>query len=190
MPELLTLTRSVMADAAFPIMTLAPRGRGEPDTITVTATNEVTVFVTDEVTIFVTKMVETTTSIFETSFIHITHTVTDISTSTKNMIVTETQTLTPTPAFPIIITPSTPTCSSIPMHPPLENHVDPFRVLSIVFGVFILSLIVLMWFLVRRFYKMYRAERVMRKQMQTEGTEMPSRKMAVNEGEMHVVGEE
>ena len=37
---------------------------------------------------------------------------------------------------------------------------------------------------------MYRAERVMRKQMHTEGTELPPMKMAVNEGETHVVGEE
>ena len=58
------------------------------------------------------------------------------------------------------------------------------------FGLFILFLIALMWYLVRRFYKMYRAERVMRKQMQTEGTEMPSMRMPVNEGETHVVGEE
>lgn len=42
------------------------------------------------------------------------------------------------------------------------------------FGVFILFLLALMWFLVRRFYKMYRAERVLRKQLQTEGTEMPA----------------
>ena len=37
---------------------------------------------------------------------------------------------------------------------------------------------------------MYRAERVMRKQIQTEGTELPPMKMGVNEGETHVVGEE
>ena len=37
---------------------------------------------------------------------------------------------------------------------------------------------------------MYRAERVMRKQIQTEGTELPSKKVAVSEAEMHVVGEE
>lgn len=55
-----------------------------------------------------------------------------------------------------------------------------------------------MWFLVRRFYKMYRAERVLRKQVQTEGTELPPMRMrmgmgmGVNEGEeeRHVVGEE
>ena len=37
---------------------------------------------------------------------------------------------------------------------------------------------------------MYRAERVLRKQLQTEGTEMPGMRMGVNEGETHVVGEE
>ena len=71
----------------------------------------------------------------------------------------------------------------------MNRNVDPFQVLSIVFGVFILILLALMWFLVRRFYKMYRAERVMRKQMQTEGTEMPSMRMPVSEGEMGAVGE-
>lgn len=58
------------------------------------------------------------------------------------------------------------------------------------FGALILFLIALMWFLVRRFYKMYRAERVLRKQMRTEGTELPPMRMAVNEGETHVIGEE
>lgn len=67
---------------------------------------------------------------------------------------------------------------------------DPFQVLSVIFGVLVLFLIVLMWFLVRRFYKMYRAERVMRKQMHTEGTEMPSMRIALDERERHVVGEE
>ena len=59
--------------------------------------------------------------------------------------------------------------------------------LSIVFGVFILFLLALMWFLVRRFYKMYRAERVLRKQVQTEGTEMPAMRMAVGGEERGVV---
>lgn len=37
---------------------------------------------------------------------------------------------------------------------------------------------------------MYRAERVMRKQMHTEGTEMPSMRITLDERERHVVGEE
>ena len=81
-------------------------------------------------------------------------------------------------------------CPALPTHASGKKDVDPFQILSIVFGVFILMLIALMGFLVRRFYKMYRAERVMRKQLQTEGTELPPMKMAVNEGETHVVGEE
>ena len=72
----------------------------------------------------------------------------------------------------------------------MGRHVDAFRILSIVFGVLILFLIALMGFLVRRFYRMYRAERVMRKQMQTEGTEMPAMGVVKDEREMHVVGEE
>lgn len=47
------------------------------------------------------------------------------------------------------------------------------EVLAIVFGVTILVLLVVGCWLVRRFYRMYRAERVLRKQVQTEGTEMP-----------------
>ena len=37
---------------------------------------------------------------------------------------------------------------------------------------------------------MYRAERVLRKKMQTEGTEMTTPKMGVREEELHVVGGE
>ncbi len=83
----------------------------------------------------------------------------------------------------------TPVCSAPPAHAAVGKHVDAFKVLSIVFGVFILVLLALMWFLVRRFYKMYRAERVLRKQLQTEGTEMPETMMARNGGETFVVGE-
>lgn len=37
---------------------------------------------------------------------------------------------------------------------------------------------------------MYRAERVLRKQIQTEGTEMPSTRTVMNEGQTYVIGEE
>lgn len=183
-----------MADFIVPTITLAPRARKGPETVTVTATatSEVTVFVTDEVTVSITKTIETTTSIFDTSFIHVTTTVTNNSTTTKPTTVTETQTLAPKTAHPTVVsllpTPVCPTPSA--QHALGKKHIDPFQVLSIVFGVSILFLTALMLFLVRRFYKMYRAERVLRKQMQTEGTELPPMRMAVNEHETHVVGEE
>ncbi len=44
--------------------------------------------------------------------------------------------------------------------------------LAIVSGVINLLLVVVMFVAVRRFYRMYRAERVLRKQLQTEGVEM------------------
>lgn len=50
------------------------------------------------------------------------------------------------------------------------------------FGVFILFLLALMWVLVRRFYQMYRAERVLRKRGQMEGTEMPEMGRVVDGG--------
>lgn len=55
-----------------------------------------------------------------------------------------------------------------------HHPVDPYQVLTIVFGVVIVFLLAMMYWLVRRFYKMYRAERVLRKQLQTEGAEMPA----------------
>ena len=192
-----------MVDLMDPTITLAPRAPKGPKLITVTATDEVTVFITNEITVFVTTTFQTTTSIFDTSFIHVTHTVTNNSTLTTPVTVMQTQTLTPTPVTvtqtqtltptsvrPTTTSPPPPICPALSTQVAREKHVDPFQILSIVFGVFILFLLALMCFLVRRFYKMYRAERVMRKQIQTEGTELPSKKVAVSEGEMHVVGEE
>ena len=184
-----------MPDLPIQTMTLAPRAPKGPKFITVTATNEVTVFVTNEVTVYVTVTIETTTSIFDTSFIHVTDTITHTSATTTPTTITKTQTLitsTPVGLTTTATTLPTPSCSGpATTHGPEEKHIDRFQVLSIVFGVFILFLLALMWFLVRRFYKMYRAERVMRKQIQTEGTEMPAMRMPMptNEGEMLVVGE-
>lgn len=192
-----------MADLTMPTITLAPRVPKGHQVTTVTTNAGVTVFVTDEVTVYVTKTVETTFSVFDTSFIHVTTTVTNTSTTTATTTITKTiQPLTP-PGRPIntqedttrlILLPSStlpmPSCSTLPTHTPAAKHIDPFLVLSIALGVFILFLLALMGFLVRRFYKIYRAERVLRKQLQTEGTEMPEMRMKVNEEETHVVGEE
>lgn len=59
-------------------------------------------------------------------------------------------------------------------------------VISIVLGVIIIVLVAVMWFLIRRFYRMYRAERVLRKQVQTEGTELKQGVRNANLGGEHV----
>ena len=45
-------------------------------------------------------------------------------------------------------------------------------IIAIVLAIIIVILLGVMYFLTRRFYRMYRAERVLRKQVQTEGTEL------------------
>ena len=54
----------------------------------------------------------------------------------------------------------------------VTKPVSASEVLAIVSGVMNLALLVAMFFLVRRFYRMYRQERVLRKQLQTEGVEL------------------
>ena len=56
--------------------------------------------------------------------------------------------------------------------PKPEKKVSTAGVLAVVSGVMNLALLVVMFVLVRRFYRMYRAERVLRKQTQTEGVEL------------------
>ena len=53
-----------------------------------------------------------------------------------------------------------------------KKTVSASEVLAIVSGVTNLVLLLAMFFLVRRFYRMYRQERVLRKQIQTEGVEL------------------
>lgn len=56
-----------------------------------------------------------------------------------------------------------------------QKALSPGAIAGIVLGVLgFLALLVGILFLVRRFYRMYRKERVMRKQLQTEGNEMPA----------------
>ena len=54
----------------------------------------------------------------------------------------------------------------------VKKPVSASEVLAVLSGVTNLALILAMFFLVRRFYRMYRQERVLRKQVQTEGVEL------------------
>ena len=66
---------------------------------------------------------------------------------------------------------------------PTKHHLSTGAIVGIVFGVLaLLGLLIAGLFLVRRFYRMYRRERVLRKQLQTEGNEMPPMKTGENAG--------
>ncbi|KAL6717831.1 hypothetical protein ACLMJK_003916 [Lecanora helva] len=61
-----------------------------------------------------------------------------------------------------------------------QHHLSTVAILGIVFGALALvGLLVAGLWLVRRFYRMYRRERVLRKQIQCEGNEMPGLKTGV-----------
>lgn len=54
----------------------------------------------------------------------------------------------------------------------VNKSVSASEVLAIISGILNIALLIAMFFLVRRFYRMYRQERVLRKQLQTEGVEL------------------
>ena len=54
----------------------------------------------------------------------------------------------------------------------MNKSVSASEVLAIVSGIMNIALLIAMFFLMRRFYRMYRQERVLRKQLQTEGVEL------------------
>ena len=54
----------------------------------------------------------------------------------------------------------------------MNKSVSASEVLAIISGITNIALLIAMFFLVRRFYRMYRQERVLRKQLQTEGMEL------------------
>ncbi|KAM0805872.1 hypothetical protein BDR22DRAFT_884285 [Usnea florida] len=181
-----------MSDLVIPTLTLSPRGHGSPPTTNAAET----VYITDHVTVWSwsTTTETITESVIISSFIHVTTTATTTFTTQSPTTLTSTLTSTttlPTSTIPItssstkptsLIPTSTPTstvCTAAHAHKPI----DPYQVLTIVFGVLILILVAMMYWLVRRFYKMYRAERVLRKQLQTEGTEMPAMTMGGAGGE-------
>ncbi len=127
----------------------------------------------------------------------VTVTVTSISTSislitttvnvtvSNSYYVTNTETVTtaiPTTSLATTFTNHTVTTSPTQAGPTLASDasavadakktVSASEVLAIVSGVTNLVLLLAMFFLVRRFYRMYRQERVLRKQIQTEGVEL------------------
>jgi hypothetical protein len=117
-----------------------------------------------------------------TSYVNITFhdLATDFETATKmvstTLLTTATvnQTLTTTATSTLSAPAHTLTVSPTPV--PEKKHVSTAGVLAVVSGVANLALLVVMFFLVRRFYRMYRAERVLRKQTQTEGVELAGSK--------------
>ena len=174
-------------------------GSGGSDTTTVTATQIITEETTIWSTIEKTISIETTVSIVETSYVlttvnqtltateqvtlsyspslttrPITFTIKQPSSASAITTSHDTKTVShsPSPASSISAPVPHPTASAVPVG---KKHLSPGDILAIVFGITILVLLGLMWFLVRRFYRMYRAERVMRKQTHTEGIELPKR---------------
>ncbi|CAF9937826.1 hypothetical protein IMSHALPRED_000561 [Imshaugia aleurites] len=114
-------------------------------------------------------------------------TITSISTSTslitttidvtvnRTYYVTNTETF--TTAIPTTLLTPTAANNTLTIHPlsagaDAKKPVSASEVLAIVSGVANIALLIAMFFLVRRFYKMYRQERVLRKQLQTEGVEL------------------
>ena len=77
----------------------------------------------------------------------------------------DTVTLPPTQARPTHV-------SDAPAVADVKRPASASEVLAIVSGVANVVLLLVMFFLVRRFYRMYRQERVLRKQVQTEGVEL------------------
>ena len=65
-----------------------------------------------------------------------------------------------------------PSATCLPTATQSKKQISPAAIAAIIFGLLTLTLTVLMVFLVRKFYMMYRAERVLRKQAQTEGNEL------------------
>lgn len=128
-----------------------------PATVTITSISTstslitTTVDVTVNATYYVTDTETFTTAIPTTS----------LTTSVTNSTVT----ITPTRAGPTH-------ASSMSAVPDAKKPVSASGVLAIISGVTNLALLLAMFFLVRRFYRMYRQERVLRKQMQTEGVEL------------------
>ena len=91
--------------------------------------------------------------------------------------------------MPVTVTSPAPTVAKIaPTLEPVQGKkgLQTGDVVSIVLGVIIVVLVAVMWFLIRRFYRMYRAERVLRKQVQTEGTELKQGVRNANLGDEYV----
>ena len=86
-----------------------------------------------------------------------------------------TETLTRTVSTIANSTLPTPPTQAGPVHASnadVQKPVSASEVLAIVSGLANIALLIAMFFLTRRFYRMYRQERVLRKQLQTEGVEL------------------
>lgn len=128
-----------------------------PVTVTITSISTSTSLITTtiNVTVSATNYV-TNTEIFTTAI-----PTTSLTTITKN----DTVTIPPTQARPTHV-------SDVSAVADVKKPVSASEVLAIVFGVVNIVLLLVMFFFVRRFYRMYRQERVLRKQVQTEGVEL------------------
>ncbi|KAF6238608.1 hypothetical protein HO173_003114 [Letharia columbiana] len=128
-----------------------------PATVTITSISISTSLITTTIDVTVnTTYYVTDTETFTTAV-----PTTSLTTSVTNSTVT----ITPTRAGPTH-------ASSMSAVPDAKKPVSASGVLAIISGVTNLALLLAMFFLVRRFYRMYRQERVLRKQIQTEGVEL------------------
>ena len=116
-----------------------------------------------------TSLITTTVNVTVSNTFHVTDTetfTTTIPTTSLTTIITNgTVTIHPTQAAPTYV-------SHVSAIADVKRPVSASEVLAIISGVTNLALLLVMFFLVRRFYKMYRQERVLRKQIQTEGVEL------------------
>lgn len=128
-----------------------------PATVTITSISTSTSLITTTINVTVNR----------TYYVTNTETFTTVlpTTSLTTTITNDTVTILPTHAGPT----HAPDVSAVA---DVKQPVSASEVLAIVSGVTNLALLLAMFFLVRRFYRMYRQERVLRKQVQTEGVEL------------------
>lgn len=128
-----------------------------PATVTITSVSTSTSLITSTVNVTVSNTFHVTdTETFTTTI---------ATTSLTTTITNGTVTIHPTQAVPTH-------ASHVSAVADVKRPVSASEVLAIISGVANLALLLAMFFLVRRFYKMYRQERVLRKQIQTEGVEL------------------
>ncbi|CAF9914716.1 MAG: hypothetical protein ALECFALPRED_009679 [Alectoria fallacina] len=128
-----------------------------PATVTITSISTSTSLITSTINVTVnTTYYVTDTETFTTAI---------PTTSLTSTITNGTMTIHPTQAGPTNV-------SDVSAVADVKKPVSASEVLAVLSGVTNLALILAMFFLVRRFYRMYRQERVLRKQVQTEGVEL------------------
>lgn len=129
----------------------------------------VTVTITSISTSTSTSLITTTVNVTVSNSYYVTNTETVTTaiptTSLATTFTNHTVTTSPTQAGPTLASDASAVADA-------KKTVSASEVLAIVSGVTNLVLLLAMFFLVRRFYRMYRQERVLRKQIQTEGVEL------------------